>query len=209
MRKRITQKTFLTISLCIWNMVSSQSNHLYYHKNPSPVKEGNPVEISQLLFGEDGINSGMLFFRDNGEVSYQEIEMTFENGKWIGVVPGHRVTSLGLEYVTILTKNDGGRISLPLVDDPFNEPLFIRVTPNMSSGQDQKSIGLGDFAEADVLILSPANGSINRPGEIVISASLFNAPNIDQKDFKIYIDQIDYTDQTIISGDVLSLVPEE
>ena len=209
MRKRITQKTFLTISLCIWNMVSSQSNHLYYHKNPSPVKEGSPVEISQLLFGEDGINSGMLFFRDNGEVSYQEIEMTFENGKWIGIIPGHRVTSLGLEYVTILTKYDGGRISLPLVDDPFNEPLFIRVTPNMSVSQDQKSIGQGDFAEADVLILSPENGSINRPGEIVISASLFNAPNIDQKDFKIYIDEIDYTDQTIISGDVLSLVPEE
>ena len=209
MRKRITQKTFLTISLCIWNMVSSQSNHLYYHKNPSPVKEGNPVEISQLLFGEEGINSGMLFFRNNGEISYQEAEMTFENGKWIGIIPGHRVTSLGLEYVTILTKYDGGRISLPLVDDPFNEPLFIRVTPNMSVSKDQKSIGQGDFAEADVLILSPENGSINRPGEIVISASLFNAPNIDQKDFKIFIDEIDYTDQTIISGDVLSLVPEK
>ena len=48
-------------------MVSSQSNHLYYHKNPSPVKEGSPVEISQLLFGEDGINSGMLFFRNSGD----------------------------------------------------------------------------------------------------------------------------------------------
>ena len=209
MRKRITQKTFLAISLCMWNMVSSQSNHLYYHKNPSPVKEGSPIEISQLLFGEEVINSGMLFFRDNGEVSYQEIEMTFENGKWIGIIPGHRVTSLGLEYVTILTKYDGGRISLPLVDDPFNEPLFIRVTPNMSASQYQKSIGQGDFAEADVLILSPENGSINRPGEIVISASLFNAPNINQNDFRIYINEIEYTDQTIISGDVLSLVPDE
>ena len=116
MRKRITQKTFLTISFCIWNMVSSQSNHLYYHKNPSPVKEGSPVEISQLPFGEDDINFGMLFFRNSGEMSYQETEMTFENGKWIGTVPGHRVTSLGLEYVAILTKYDGGRISLPLVD---------------------------------------------------------------------------------------------
>ena len=153
MRKRITQKTFLTVSLCIWNMVLSQSNHLYYHKNPSPVKEGSPVEISQLLFGEESINSGMLFFRDNGEISYQETEMTFENGKWIGIIPGHRVTSLGLEYVTILTKYDGGRISLPLVDDPFNEPLFIRVTPNMFVSQDQKSIGQGDFAEADVCLL--------------------------------------------------------
>jgi hypothetical protein len=45
-----------------------------------------------------------------------------------------------------------GRISIPLFDDPFNEPLFIRKTPNMSSGQDQKSIGLGDLSEAGVLI---------------------------------------------------------
>ena len=193
----------------MFNVALSQSNHLYYHKNPSPVKERSPVEISQLLFGEDGIKSGMLFFRNNGEISYQEIEMIYENGKWVGIIPGHRVTSLGLEYVTILTKYDGGRISLPLVDNPFNEPLFIRVTPNLDADQDQKSIGDGDLAEADVLILSPENGSINRPGEIVISASLFNAPNIDQKDFKIFIDEIDYTDQTIISGDVLSLVPEE
>ena len=43
----------------------------------------------------------------------------------------------------------------------------------------------------------------------MISASLFNAPNVDQKDFQIFIDDKDYTDQTIISGDVLSLVPEE
>ena len=73
MRKRITQKTFLAISLCMWNLVSSQSNHLYYHKNPSPVKEGSPIEISQLLFGEEGINSGMLFFRDNGLLIYNRI----------------------------------------------------------------------------------------------------------------------------------------
>ena len=187
MRKRITQKTFLTIFLCMFNVALSQSNHLYYHKNPSPVKERSPVEISQLLFGEDGIKSGMLFFRNNGEISYQEIEMIYQNGKWVGIIPGHRVTSLGLEYVSILTKYDGGRISLPLVDNPFNAPLFIRVTPNLDADQDQKSIGDGDLAEADVLILSPENGSINRPGEIVISASLFNAPNIDQKDFKVFI----------------------
>ena len=98
--------------------------------------------------------------------------MTFENVNGLHFIPGHRVTSLGLEYVTILTKYDGGRISLS-ADDPFNEPLFIDDS-NMSVSQDQKSIGQGDFAEADVLILSPENGSINRPGEIVISASLMH-----------------------------------
>ena len=210
MRKRILQKGILIISLCLLRIGLSQSNHLYYHNNPSPVQAGYNVEISQLLFTDEHIISGMLFFRDKGEISYQEVEMVFEAGKWVGVIPAHRVTIKGIEYVTILKTSTGGKIALPLKDDPFEAPLLIRVGPDMAiKKKNQTSDKVGDYAIADVLILSPEDGSINRPDEIVISASLFNAPNVDQKDFQIFIDDKDYTDQTIISGDVLSLVPEE
>ena len=210
MRKRILQKGILIISLCLLRIGLSQSNHLYYHNNPSPVQAGYNVEISQLLFTDEHIISGMLFFRDKGEMSYQEVEMVFEAGKWVGVIPAHRVTIKGIEYVTILKTSTGGKIALPLKDDPFESPLLIRVGPDMAiKKKNQTSDKVGDYAIADVLILSPEDGSINRPDEIVISASLFNAPNVDQKDFQIFIDDKDYTDQTIISGDVLSLVPEE
>ena len=47
------------------------------------------------------------------------------------------------------------------------------------------------------------------PEEVVISVSLFNAPNVDQNKFQIFIDEQDFSDQTIISGDVLSFVPEK
>ena len=210
MRKRILQKGILIISLCLLRIGLSQSNHLYYHNNPSPVQAGYNVEISQLLFTDEHIISGMLFFRDKGEMSYQEVEMVFEAGKWVGVIPAHRVTIKGIEYVTILKTSTGGKIALPLKDDPFEAPLLIRVGPDMAiKKKNQTSDKVGDYAIADVLILSPEDGSINRPDEIVISASLFNAPNVDQKDFQIFIDDKDYTDQTIISGDVLSLVPDE
>ena len=33
----------------------AQSNHLYYHKNPSSVDPGQPVKISQTLFNEEYI----------------------------------------------------------------------------------------------------------------------------------------------------------
>ena len=210
MRKRILQKGILIISLCLLRIGLSQSNHLYYHNNPSPVQAGYNVEISQLLFTDEHIISGMLFFRDKGEMSYQEVEMVFESGKWVGVIPAHRVTIKGIEYVTILKTSTGGKIALPLKDDPFEAPLLIRVGPDLViKKKNQTSDNVRDYAIADVLILSPEDGSINRPDEIVISASLFNAPNVDQKDFQIFIDDKDYTDQTIISGDVLSLVPEE
>ena len=89
------------------------------------MNEGAPVRISQLIFTTKQIQSGILFFKDKGEVSYQETEMFFEGGEWYGIIPGNRVTLRGLEYLTILTTVDGGRIALPLIDDPFSDPLEI------------------------------------------------------------------------------------
>ena len=126
--------------------------------------------------------------------------MTFEEGKWIGFIPGDRVTVLGLEYVTILTKLDGGKIALPLIDNPFNHPLSIKVRQGTDTIiSSKKSNKQEDYVDEDILILSPEDGSINNPGEVVIAASLFNSPNINKEDYKIYVDNIDYSSQTIIS----------
>ena len=214
MLNRTLQKVFLVLPLYLIGVGVSQSNHLYYHKSPSPVQAGDGVEISQLMFTEEPIASGMLFFRDQGELSYQEVDMIFTSGKWVGLIPAHRVTLRGIEYVTILTTQEGGRIALPLVDNPFDAPLVIRVGPRQVSkkmaSKKRKADDLGgDYVDADVLVLSPEDGSINRPDEIVISVSLFNAPNVDQTDFQLFIDDKDYTEQTVIFGDVLSLVPDE
>ena len=124
MRKRILQKGFLIISLCLLRIGLSQSNHLYYHNNPSPVQAGYNVEISQLLFTDEHIISGMLFFRGKGEMSYQEVEMVFESGKWVGVIPAHRVTIKGIEYVTIPVP----KISSPFGPDSTGGPSLTLIT---------------------------------------------------------------------------------
>ena len=213
MRNRTLQKLFLALSLYLVGWSFPQSNHLYYHETPNEVYVGDDVIISQLMFTQQPIAYGVLFFRDKGELSYQEVRMVFEGGKWIGVIPRHRVTEVGIEYVTILTARNGGRIALPLTNNPFDTPLSIGVKRSQimqKSGQIKKSTGLGtDFVESDILILSPEDGSMNRPDEIVVSASLFNAANVDQNSLQILINGKDYTDQTIIFGDVLSLVPGE
>ena len=45
--------------------------------------------------------------------------MNFENGIWVGIISGNRVSSNDIEYVTVLYKQDGGRISMPLNDNPL------------------------------------------------------------------------------------------
>ena len=40
---------------------------------------------------------------------------------WVGIISGNRVSSNDIEYVTVLHKQDGGRISMPLNDNPFDK----------------------------------------------------------------------------------------
>ena len=61
------QKIALLVYLVFPILCLAQSNHLYYHKNPSSVDSGQPVKISQTLFNEEYISYGTLFFRDKGE----------------------------------------------------------------------------------------------------------------------------------------------
>ncbi len=201
------QKIFLLTYMVFPAFCISQSNHLYYHKNPSPVESGQPIRISQTLFKDQKIEYGTLFFRDKGEISFQEIQMNYENGNWVGIISGNRVSSNDIEYVTVLHKLDGGRISMPLNDNPFITPLNIQVIAN-GKNQNQISLNSNKYADANVLILSPEDGAFISPEEVVISVSLFNAPNIDQNKFQIFIDDKDYSDQTVIFGDVLSFVPD-
>ena len=85
------QKIALLVYLVFPMLCFSQSNHLYYHKNPSPADPRQPIKISQTLFNEELINYGTLYFRDQGELSYPETMMNYENGHWVGIIPGNRV----------------------------------------------------------------------------------------------------------------------
>ncbi len=200
-------KVYFSLLLNFITVVFSQSTNLYYHKTPLDVNTGEAVEISQLLFSDLNIEKGMLYFRNSGEISYQEVEMRFIDGKWVGLIPGDRVTNIGIEYLTVLTTFDGGRIGMPLVEDPFINPLIINIKPNKSEDSTNKK-DVKTVSQPDVLILSPENGSFQKSDELVISVSLFNTPEIDQKSFQIFIDDTDFTEKTVIFGDVLSLVPE-
>ena len=215
-QKLILLKYFFLVYVICLQPVLSQTNNIYYHDIPASVSVGQEIIISQLMFSSEPIVNGMLFFRDRGELSFQEVEMFYDRGRWIGIIPGDRVTIQGIEYVTILSKFNGGKISLPFNMNPFENPISIDVSQNVSlknqsnlKNKNNNNIYDSETIEADILILSPEEGSINRPDEIVISISLFNAPNIDVNTFRVLIDGKDYTNETTIFEDVLSLVPND
>jgi hypothetical protein len=196
--------------------ILGQSTSQYYHRNPHQVEEGKDVNISVTLFVADPIVSGMLFFRSIDQISYQEIPMQYVNGNWEAVIPGRNVVGDGIEYVVILHKRSWGRISVPLDDKPFDNPLSFNISQDRSEQKSRelvktkkKTSQSGNYIDADILILSPETGSVNRPDEVVIAASLFNTDIVDTSNYRVLIDGKDYTKKSILDGQILTLTPNE
>ena len=162
---------------------------------------GEDINISVTLFITDPIISGMVFFRSKGQISYQEIPMQYANGNWEGLIPGRNVVGEGIEYIVILHKRSWGRISVPNDDKPFENPLFINISNKESEQKDlitpkKNRFQSGNYIDADILILSPEPGSISRPDEVVIAASLFNTDIIDTSNYRVLIDGKNYTQKS-------------
>lgn len=211
----LSNRFIIIISLlCMNNAIHGQSTNQYYHKNPSIVNSGEDINISVTLFITDPVVSGMLFFRSKGQMSYQEISMQYVNGNWEGVIPSRNVDSDGIEYVVILHKKSWGRISVPNNENPFKNPLFINVLSKKSERQiidapKINKIQSDNYVDADILILSPESGSINRPDEVVIAVSLFNTEAVDTISYRVLIDGKDYTKRSILDDGILTLTPTE
>ena len=206
----------IIILIGLHSIMFSQSTSQFYHKNPTQVEEGKDVNISVTSFISDPIISGMLFFRSIGQMSYQEIPMRYNNGNWEVDIPGRNIIGDGIEYVVILHKRSWGRISVPESNDPFDHPLKFFISQKKIDGKPEKGFVIkqnvakgGDYVDADILILSPEEGTVSRPDEVVIAASLFNADAIDTINYRVLIDGRDYSKNAILDGGVLTLTPDE
>ena len=107
--------------------ISAQSTSKFYHKNPKTVNVGDDIVLSVTMFVSDPIISGMLFYRSKDQISYQEIPMSYVGGNWEVIIPGKNVVGDVIEYVMILHRRSWGRISIPMHDAPFDNPLSISV----------------------------------------------------------------------------------
>ncbi len=213
----LSNRTIIIIILFgVHSLILSQSTSQYYHKNPTQVEEGKDVNISVTSFISDPIISGMLFFRSIGQMSYQEIPMQYNNGNWEVDIPGRNIVGVGIEYFAILHKKSWGRISVPESNNPFDHPLKFFISQKKIDGKPEKSyvkkqnvFQVDNYVDADILILSPEEGSVSRPDEVVIAASLFNADAIDTINYRVLIDGRDYSKNAILDGGVLTLTPDE
>ena len=190
---------FLSFSL-------SQSTEKYYHKSPLNMNSNQDAILEVSFFNDFNIQDGILFFRKKNDLSYQETSMYFSSGSWIGTIPKNQLNHDEIEYLIVFNQLDGGKISVPERDSPYNDPLTFKVIMRQPS-YDTSTLNVVDNIKSDILILSPEPNSVNRPDDLLIAVSLFNAENIDTLNFKLLLDGEQQSNNIKLSDGILTFLP--
>ena len=89
---------------------------------------GEDIDLTLTMIMDESIINAVLYFRERGEINFEEIHMRMRGNKWDGIIPGNVLTPNGLEYVIVLTTQNGGFLGTPQ-DNPFELPHFILIHP--------------------------------------------------------------------------------
>ena len=206
----------INISICLVMMMAFNISLLspahsfqqdsFFHQKPLSGIVGEDIELILTMLVDESVVNASIFFRERWETNYEEIHMEIQGRNWKGILPGRLLSSKGLEYVIVLTTNNGGFLATP-VETPFETPHFVLIHPGEESPVNFEIRDNGQFMSADILILSPESDELILSEELVIALSFFNAPNIDTTSIQLRIDGEDYTSQTDVSDGIIIFSP--
>ena len=172
-----------------------------------------PLKIEiEIIPGSKKVNNISLFYRNPNQENYFQLEfIDLQNNYYFSNIPEFAIDNEYVEYFIIAEFKDGSTISYPS-SDPFNNPIKINVTKNKN--ETRKSIQNSNFSKggnlkSNALILSPLPNSNVNKDDILIALSLFSVKELNLDKIKVFIDDIDVTDNVTIDDNLLTYIPEE
>ncbi|MDF2530696.1 MAG: hypothetical protein K0Q65_277 [Clostridia bacterium] len=151
----------------------------------TPVTEGNTgvnLTINAVVTDDRQVSAVKLAYRNVGETTYKYSAMILNNGEYAYTIPKTELSTAGIEYYIEAT--DGSNTATVPIDISTPYPV---------------AISAEDISAPEITNMTPSNGeatgSIMRPR---ISASYSDLSGIDTASVKLYLDDIDITDQCTI-----------
>ena len=181
---------------------SAQESNIY-HIPPQPPTTGDAVSFEATISIDVQVIEANLFYRMNGQQSYNELEMEILGDTWTATIP---IIPDGdnIEYFFLLRQQDGSEIKFP-----ENNPYILSVTPRIeseSSLKDSQAISTTQDKNK-FLILSPDENDIVYSDAVLIMVSLYNIPDVDIGSVHFYLDGEDVTTKAFITSDLVTFAP--
>ncbi|MCK5520454.1 MAG: hypothetical protein KAI81_05030, partial [Candidatus Marinimicrobia bacterium] len=169
-----------------------------------------PLYIEAIFSGDHRqIDKAVLLGRTEGSSMFREYPMIFDGVIWSCSVNEEDLTDKGFEYLIVFHLLSGGIVSFPELN-PFTKPQGVTFRGLSENELPEEEISENQQAgtlESGVMILSPEPGAQISAEDIVITLSLFNAPDADINTVKIFLDGRDLTSFAIITPEVITLTP--
>ena len=183
-----------------FNFIMGQS---IYHNPIESVDYGNSIEIEVFTDLQGSvINNYTLFYRNIDQSEYFRLELISDDGIYFkSIIPDDFITSDYIEYYIELNTNLNFNY-IPNIDPEFS-PIQIKINYEKNNQEFSDEIIFSD----NFNILYPQPNAIIASEDLVVSCSYYDLDDIDFESIKVFINDIDFTSNTLIKEKYFILKP--
>tara|TARA_B100002052_G_scaffold47659_1_gene40597 strand:+ start:2807 stop:5968 length:3162 start_codon:yes stop_codon:yes gene_type:complete len=180
------------------------------HNPINNIQEGGSLEIEASMVGVSPLDrlAFTIFFKTSNQRSYVYADMKYQNGVYKFIIPNSFINNNPIEYYIVSEIDGKGFYAYPEVD-PEENPILVK--PDKSNNFSSSSFLAEDsgLLKPNYQILSPEQNSNILFEDLLISLSYFKMEDIDPDYTKIYVNDIDYTQDATIKLSHFSIIPIE
>ena len=200
---RVLLKVFggLIILLLMQQSVFAQFN--IQHQPPVALERNktNTLEFTAPGITQTDIQQAQLFYRYDGDFSYQQREVRFQNGTFTAQFNIDNSNAGSFEYYLEVTLLSGESVFYPRTL-PSENPIEVGIV-------DEIEEELPKMEGVDYTILSPQPGNGLTQEDLLIAVALFYDKNdLEAGEFKLYLDDQDVTGEADTSAYYISYIPK-
>jgi len=153
-----------------------------------------------------------LLYRPKGSLEYIETPMRLIGHlKYIGEIPANAMSGEYIEYYLRLDLLYQNVVTFP-TDNAKHSPIIVEIESSVEKNIPLSPSEIDNFdiigLSSDIVIISPQPGEVVRSKDFFIALSYFRKKNIDPTKIKIYLDDIDISNQAHIDSTYLTILPK-
>ncbi|MEX0608405.1 MAG: hypothetical protein WD016_03775 [Balneolaceae bacterium] len=162
--------------------------------------EDNLLEFSVTGLSRGDIQEANLFYRYDGDFSYQQQEIELQNGVFSTVFNVENENAGSVEYYLEINLLSGESLYYP-ANLPSENPVRVEII-------EKREIELQTLEEVDFTILSPRPGKGVTTDDALIALALFyDSADLDEGEFRLLLDNTDVTELADTSTYYISYIP--
>jgi hypothetical protein len=186
---------FFSFQFVFENVYAQDVNNQLTNIKVENAKENSPLNISAEMLQPAAVSSIKIAYRNFDESQFKIREMEIIGNIASIRIPASEVKLPMLIYYFIISLKDGGIETYPTGIPQQAAPIEVTVY-----AQSEK--------EKEILILSPAEGELLSMEDFFVSVSLIKvSDDVDKSLTKIFLNNLDVTSKSVISGDVIVFNP--